>query len=93
MDWRGLRVTVFGMARSGLAAVELLLRHAAPSCAAPTPDRWPDCLRQPGDSKRSAWALFRRVPRRSPTRDVIVLSPGVPPDLPLLEQARTPGSA
>ncbi|NWF85901.1 MAG: UDP-N-acetylmuramoyl-L-alanine--D-glutamate ligase [Bryobacteraceae bacterium] len=90
MDWRGLRVTVFGMARSGLATIELLreagavLRGADLRAASEMPEAaaWLDRMGVP---------FVRQGPESVTGCDVAILSPGVPPDLPLFEQARAAG--
>ena len=90
MNWKGARVLVVGMKKSGQASVELLAREGASvratdlrpleelSGAAPLLDR----LQVP--FARQAPAVFKEC-------DAIVLSPDVPADLQPLEEARSRG--
>lgn len=88
MDVRGLRCTVFGMGKSGLATLELLARHGARARGAD--------VRPPAEWDAAGAARFEacRVPfvAQGPAAledaDLLILSPGVPPGLPLFEQAR-----
>lgn len=88
MDVRGLRCTVFGMGKSGLATLELLARRGAIARGAD--------VRPPADWAAADAARFEacRVPfvTQGPAAiedtDLLILSPGVPPDLPLFQQAR-----
>ena len=91
MDCRGVNVVVLGLAQSGLASVELLAAKGAlvSACDAQPLDRLPD----------AAAALARlHVPFRLQSREAladaawIVVSPGVPADLDLLEEARRRGA-
>ena len=89
-DVQGKRVTVVGAARSGIAAAELLARRRAQV----TLDR--DARRGEGggtacgvsacDSSSAATAA-----RRSTAADLVVLSPGVPPNSQRSERARERG--
>ena len=80
MNLQGARVVVVGMARSGVAAVELLMEKGAQVTAvdqAPATNLgWPV---QPQEA-----ASFERA-------DLVVLSPGVPADLDLLDPVRGRG--
>ena len=90
MDFSGKRVLVIGTKRSGLAAIELLVRHGAQVRAMderpPSPDE---------KAKLEALGVMvlaqtaENVAEASP--EVIVLSPGVPYDLPMLAPAREQG--
>lgn len=88
MDVRGLRCTVFGMGKSGLATLELLARRGAVARGAD--------VRPPEDWAAADAARFEacRVPfvtqgcASVEDTDLLILSPGVPPDLPLFQQAR-----
>ena len=82
MNLNGAKVVVVGMARSGVAAVELLLAKGARVRAL--------------DQKPVAIPNLRvKVELQEPSgftdADLIVLSPGVPADLPEVEQARWRG--
>ena len=91
MDFKGVNVVVLGLAQSGLAAVELLAEKGAEVTA---------CDAQPLDRLPVAAATLGRlsVPFRLPSREAladaawIVISPGVPADLELLEEARRRGA-
>ena len=92
MDCKGLKVVVLGLAQSGLAAVELLAARGADvfACDSQALDRLPEA---------AAAALARlHVPFRLQSREAlgdaawIVVSPGVPADLELLEEARRRGA-
>jgi UDP-N-acetylmuramoylalanine--D-glutamate ligase len=91
LDCKGVNVVVLGLAQSGLAAVELLAAKGAEvsACDAQPLDRLP----------AAATALARlHVPFRLQSREAlgdaawIVVSPGVPADLDLLEEARRRGA-
>ena len=74
----GLKVAVVGMKRSGVAAAELLTRNGAVVRAVDeTPCAEMDILPQTLDS-------FEGV-------DMVVLSPGVPADLPVIAEVRAKG--
>lgn len=87
MELLNKSVVVVGMAKSGLAAVELLAGQGANVRAVDE---------KPGDAVRAQLAA-RGVPLQPQTpaafegADLIVISPGVPADLPLLEDARAKG--
>ena len=91
MDFTGVNVVVLGLAQSGLAAVELLVAQGAEVSA---------CDVQPLDRLPEAAAALARlqVPFRLQSREAladaawIVLSPGVPIDLDLLQEARRRGA-
>jgi UDP-N-acetylmuramoylalanine--D-glutamate ligase len=90
MDVRGLRCTVVGLAKSGLASIELLSRHGARVCAA---DQRPlaDLPEDVGRVIERCKAEFRlQGPAALEDADLIVLSPGVPPELELFASARAP---
>jgi len=82
-DLAGKRVVVAGMAKSGLAAIDLLLEKGANPIG--TDNRPADqlpALRVP---------FIPQGPAAFADADLIVISPGVPADLPLLEEARRRG--
>jgi UDP-N-acetylmuramoylalanine--D-glutamate ligase len=90
MDVRGLRVTVFGMAKSGLATVELFSRRGAAVRAvdtkpageiAPVAARL-DALKVP---------LLPQTPASIDACDIAILSPGVDPSQELFQAARAKG--
>ncbi len=81
MNLMGARVVVVGMARSGVAAVELLREHGASVRAV--------------DQKPSAIAgisVEPQTPEAFLNAELIVLSPGVPADLEILNHARGRGT-
>lgn len=90
MELRGKKTVVFGLAKSGLAAIELLVRQGAETIA---------CDAKPLDQLPEAAAAldrlgvqFRRQGHEAlDDAEIAVLSPGVRPDQPLFEQARTRG--
>jgi UDP-N-acetylmuramoylalanine--D-glutamate ligase len=88
-DVAGKRVTVVGAARSGIAAAELLARRGArvtlSDRAAEIADA--DRLRALG----VVLELGGHVADTFTTADLVVLSPGVPPELPVLQSARDRG--
>ena len=81
----GARVVVVGMARSGIAAVELLIDQGARVIAV---DQTPGA-----DSrlKELGMVVQPQVPVSFEGADLVVLSPGVPADLDLLEPIRRRG--
>jgi UDP-N-acetylmuramoylalanine--D-glutamate ligase len=91
MSWKGPKTLVVGMRKSGLASVELLVRQGAELIATDL---------KPLEELDGAGPLLERlkVPfvRQTPEvfagRDLIVLSPDVPADLPPLEEARAQGT-
>jgi len=90
VEYAGKRVLVVGMGRSGLAAVELLAGQGVRVLAtdekplAELPQAAPALARAGADFRVQAPAVFEQA-------EVIVISPGVPADLPELEQARRRG--
>jgi UDP-N-acetylmuramoylalanine--D-glutamate ligase len=88
-DVKGKRVTVAGAARSGLAAAELLAHRGADvtlsEARADVPDG--DALKRLGVRLE----LGGHVPETFSRADLIVLSPGVPPDQPAIQAARERG--
>lgn len=90
MELEGARVLVVGLGQSGLAAVELLCARRALVEATD--------IRRLEEMPEAASRLEALGARFSPqsdavfeNRDLIVLSPGVPADLPALEEARRRG--
>ena len=76
----GLRVVVVGMARSGIAAVELLMEQGAKVTAV---DQTP--------GTRSGMVVQPQEPASFAEAELVVLSPGVPADLDLLTPLRQRG--
>jgi UDP-N-acetylmuramoylalanine--D-glutamate ligase len=88
-DVRGRRVTVTGAARSGLAATELLVNRGARVTLS---DARPALPEASGLSERGVRVELGGHRTESFTgADLVVLSPGVPPDLAVLEAARGRG--
>ncbi|HEV3484149.1 MAG TPA: hypothetical protein VG106_01995, partial [Vicinamibacterales bacterium] len=88
---RGKRVTVVGAARSGVAAAELLVRRGASVTLSDKRERLDDAA-----ALRSAGVELELGGHRRETftgADLIVLSPGVPGNLPELDAARQAGVA
>src|ERR1041385_7553133 len=82
MNIRGARVVVVGMARSGIAAVELLVEQGAQVTAVD---------QSPVKNARLAELGVSVCPQEAAAfqgADLMVLSPGVPADLDLAEDAR-----
>ncbi|HKW99699.1 MAG TPA: UDP-N-acetylmuramoyl-L-alanine--D-glutamate ligase [Bryobacteraceae bacterium] len=88
MELKGARALVVGMAKSGLASVELLAKHGALVRAT-------DLKPSPEALQKLAQARVPFAPQSSEVfenADLIVLSPGVPADLAPLEAARRRGA-
>jgi UDP-N-acetylmuramoylalanine--D-glutamate ligase len=89
MDVRGKRVLVVGLARSGLAAAVALARHGA---IVTVSDRKPPAefqdLLPPLLKEKMGLELGSQSQETFLRHDVIVISPGVPWDLPQLQEAR-----
>ncbi|MCS7043439.1 MAG: UDP-N-acetylmuramoyl-L-alanine--D-glutamate ligase [Bryobacteraceae bacterium] len=83
MDVRGRRITVFGMKDSGLAVAELLRRHGALVRASDVKPR--------AELPDFDFPFVPQSPEALEDCDVAVLSPGVPADLPIFEQAAARG--
>lgn len=90
MDVRGLKCTVFGLGKSGLATVALLARRGAVVRAA---DQRPlDAIPEAGIVLEQCRARFvAQGPEAVENAGMLILSPGVPPELPLLAAARAAG--
>jgi UDP-N-acetylmuramoylalanine--D-glutamate ligase len=86
-----LRVTVVGMAKSGLAAVELCLASGASRVRA-VDQRSVEQLGEAGQRLQALGVeLLPQVPSSFADTDLIVLSPGVPVDVPELDEPRARG--
>jgi UDP-N-acetylmuramoylalanine--D-glutamate ligase len=78
-----------GMAKSGVASVELLVKHGAEVCATDLQAAAPEVTHEL-DELRVPFHL--QSPEVFERADLIVLSPGVPADLEALEAARSRGA-
>jgi UDP-N-acetylmuramoylalanine--D-glutamate ligase len=90
MDVNGLNCTVFGLGKSGLATVALLARRGAVVRAS---DQRPLAEIPEAEAALEA-ARARFVPQGPEAMEgagLAILSPGVPPELPLFAQARAAG--
>jgi UDP-N-acetylmuramoylalanine--D-glutamate ligase len=91
-DYRGRRALVVGLGRSGLSASELLLRRGAVVRGS---DRRPLAELDPRvealESRGLEVVVGSQPPELVTGMDLLVVSPGVPPDLALLERARELG--
>jgi UDP-N-acetylmuramoylalanine--D-glutamate ligase len=86
---RGKRVVVVGAARSGVAAAELLVRRGASVTLTDIREQIDD-----DDRLRAAGVALELGAHHASTlsgADLVVLSPGVPSDLPAIEAARRAG--
>jgi len=89
----GRRVTVVGAARSGIAAAELLARRGATVTLS---DARPSIAEEAGQRLAAAGVsleLGGHVAGTFDGADLIVMSPGVPPELPVVARARAAGIA
>ena len=83
MNVKGARVVVVGMARSGVAAVELLIERGANVRAVDE--------KGTGDRGQGTVPIEPQTEAAFADADLIVLSPGVPADLAVLNAARSRG--
>jgi UDP-N-acetylmuramoylalanine--D-glutamate ligase len=83
------RVTVVGAARSGIAAAELLSRRGASVTLSDLRDDVPETA--PLKDLGVALEFGAHKPETFTRADLIVLSPGVPPEQPLIQAARANG--
>jgi UDP-N-acetylmuramoylalanine--D-glutamate ligase len=88
-DVQGKRVTVVGAARSGIAAAELLARRRARVTL--TEMRTDVAEAEPLRSLGVHLELGGHRDETFTDADLVVLSPGVPPDLPVIRRARERG--
>ena len=85
----GKRVTVAGAARSGRAAAELLARRGAHVTVSDTSAEIAGVERL--EALGVEFEVGSHVPETFTTADLVVLSPGVPPELPVVTAARRQG--
>src|SRR2546428_10365939 len=90
-DVTGKRVTVAGAARSGLAAAELLARRGARVTLSESRSDAPET--EPLKALGVALELGGHHVETFTTADLVVLSPGVPPEQPAVQAARDRGVA
>ncbi|MCS7026000.1 MAG: UDP-N-acetylmuramoyl-L-alanine--D-glutamate ligase [Bryobacteraceae bacterium] len=90
MDWKGLKVLVVGLGKSGLAAIELLVEKGAQPLA--TDSRPLSQLPGAGLFLEQKQVPFLEQSVAFQSANWIVLSPGVPVDLPEVNQARERGA-
>jgi UDP-N-acetylmuramoylalanine--D-glutamate ligase len=88
-DVKGKRVTVAGAARSGLAAAELLARRGADVTLSESRAEVAEAERLRSLGVRLE--LGGHLPDTFARADLVVLSPGVPPDQPAIQAARDRG--
>jgi UDP-N-acetylmuramoylalanine--D-glutamate ligase len=93
MNVKGARVVVVGMARSGIAAVDLLIEKGAKVRAVDekqgTGDRGQGPVKE--DGKQGAVPIEPQTEAAFVDAELIVLSPGVPADLEIFNSARRRG--
>src|ERR1700674_873299 len=85
----GKRVTVAGAARSGLAAAELLARRGAQVTVSDIRSEIPEAALP--DALGVTFELGGHEEQTFADADLVVLSPGVPPEQPVLDAARRRG--
>jgi UDP-N-acetylmuramoylalanine--D-glutamate ligase len=88
-DVKGKRVTVVGAAKSGIAAAELLAQRGALVTLSDARPAVPDA--EPLRALDVQLELGGHQPATFTTADLVVLSPGVPPDQPAVQAARGAG--
>lgn len=90
MDVRGLRITVVGMAKSGVALCRLLTSQGARVLACDTKPL-SELIGVRDELEALGVKFVEQGPAALENCDVAALSPGVPPDLSLLDEARKRG--
>src|SRR5262245_29487494 len=88
-DVAGKRVTVAGAARGGIAAAALLATKGAKVTISDLRERVPEA--EPLRARQIAIELGGHRPATFASADLVVLSPGVPPDQPAVDAARAHG--
>lgn len=86
---KGKKVTVFGLGRSGIGAIKLLLKSGADVFATEEKAEIPSPLIIWLESEGISFELGMHSRRAIEGKDLIVVSPGVNPRIPILEQARS----
>jgi UDP-N-acetylmuramoylalanine--D-glutamate ligase len=90
-EFEGKRVTVIGAARSGLAAAKLLGDHGARVLVS---DSGTEARLRSSAERLREWSIpveFGGHSERVFDSDLVVISPGVPPTIPVLREAATRG--
>jgi len=89
MDYNGKKIAIVGLARSGLAAAKLLIEMGADVFVSDTADT-PELRRRAEELQGLGAKIELGGHSNSPLREVseIVLSPGVPTDIPILLWAK-----
>ena len=92
MNYEGKKVLVVGMARSGVAAAQLLVKHGAVVTVNDnkTREQLGDVL-QPLESLPIHWALGCPAMDVLAGQDVLVISPGIPDSVPFVKKAKADG--
>lgn len=93
MDYAGKRVLVVGMARSGVAAAQLLLKHGALVTVndAKTKEELGDSLKPLEGLANLSWAMGCPAASVLAGQEVLVISPGIPDTAPFVCKAREMG--
>lgn len=92
MKYEGKKVLVVGMARSGVAAAQLLVKHGAVVTVndSKTREELGDVL-SPLENLPVQWALGCPAMDVLAGQDVLVISPGIPDSVPFVKQAKADG--
>lgn len=92
MNYEGKKVLVVGMARSGVAAAQLLVKHGAVVTVndSKTREQLGDVL-QPLEKLPIHWALGCPAMEALSGQNVLVISPGIPDSVPFVKKAKESG--
>lgn len=92
MKYEGKKVLVVGMARSGVAAAQLLVKHGAVVTVndSKTREQLGDVL-SPLEALPVQWALGCPAMDVLAGQDVLVISPGIPDTVPFVQKAKADG--
>ncbi len=92
MKYEGKKVLVVGMARSGVAAAQLLVKHGALVTVndSKTREQLSDVL-APLEQLPVRWALGCPAMDMLAGQDVLVISPGIPDSVPFVKKAKADG--
>ena len=92
MKYEGKKVLVVGMARSGVAAAQLLVKHGAVVTVndSKTREQLGDVL-SPLENLPVRWALGCPAMDVLAGQDVLVISPGIPDSVPFVKKAKADG--